>query len=314
MPDLRVMAIVLVAAVALGGCVSSVVVSQSTGLADAGIAYAEAARQVLPLTNERYQDWLSDSLLEELPGKTPCTGDELIGESPMSPECEELIRDFDATQEKQVQLAKDIAELDAQARALSTYFQSLKQLAEYDSATGAANAASRAIDRINGLSDELESKANIGAAQRDAWSGLAGLVGDSIKAARLRERLKADAAAIGRAIDIQDGVLATSTALLRSLDEADRRENFLRNVRTPYLTGTIGNDKSWRAARHASLTPSPVVTQLASLESASEQLRDVWEDILTGSKDPQSAERVFNDLSRALDALNAVRRANDDIE
>lgn len=304
------MALAAFAITALAGCASSAVVSQATSLADAGIAYGAAAQEVIPLARDRYLDWQSDSLLEELQDRTHCTAEEVAGEASRSPDCEALRTDFEETQATQVKLVELFAELSAHADALGRYFQSLKVLAEYDSATTAANAAGRAIDRINGLSDTLEGSANVSTEQKNAWTALIGLVGDSIKAAKLRERLKADADDIGRAIDIQDGVLEANSALLGGLDEAARREAFIENVQTPYLTGSVDDATRWRTARRASMFPGPVIAQLKSLESASEQLRDVWEDILAGRGSSEAAQRVFEDIARALEVVNAVREAN----
>ena len=298
----------LLAALALTGCAASAVVSESANLADAGIAYSQAAQDILPLTRERYLEWQSDSLLEERLGLDPCTEEQIDAEAPPG-DCKDLITKFDTAQNTQKQLAQHFTDLANHARALQSYFQSLKTLTDYDSATSASNAAGRAIDRINGLSNSLEATANIEPAQREAWAGLAGLVGDTVKAARLKARLKADAAAIGRALDIQDGVLEACAGLLGGLDEAAREEEFQAAVRTPYVTDSISSTSGWKAARVASLTPTPEIEELNHLRSAGAQLRDVWDDILSGSGNPAAAQRVFEDLSRAIDVLNAVRRA-----
>jgi len=291
------------------GCAPSAFVSQASSLADAGIAYGAAAEEIIPLTRDRYLDWNSESLLDELLDRTHCTAEEVDGESSQSPDCEALATEFAKTQEDHATLVNQLASLSNQAQALGRYFQNLKALAEYDSATGAANAAGRAMDRINGLSDALEGRAGITPEQKSAWSKLAGLVGDSIKAAKLRERLRADAGDIGRAIDVQDGMLAATAAVLKGLDAAAREESFIKDVQRPYLTGFIENNARWIAARRTALFPGPAIEQLSSLESASEQLRDVWEDILTGGGSPAAAQRVFEDISRALDAVHAVRLA-----
>jgi hypothetical protein len=96
---------------------------------------------------------------------------------------------------------------------------------------------------------------------------------------------------------------------LKGLDAAAREEAFIQDVQTPYLTGSIDNNARWIVARRAALFPGPEIDQLSSLESASEQLRDVWEEILTGGGSPAAAQRVFEDISRALDAVHAVRLA-----
>jgi hypothetical protein len=298
----------LVTAAAFNGCAATAVVSESANLADAGIAYGQAAQDILPLTRERYLDWQSDSLLEERLGLDPCT-EEQVDANEQPEDCQALIKKFDGAQETQKTLAQNFTDLADHARALQSYFQSLKTLTDYDSATSAANAAGRAIDRINGLSNSLEGAANIKPEQREAWAGLMGLIGDAVKAAKLRARLQADAATIGRALDIQDGVLETCAGLLGGLDAAAREEEFQADVRTPYVTNSISDGRSWKAARVASLTPTPEIEELKHLKSASAQLRDVWEDILSGSGSPAAAQRVFEDLSRAIDVLNAVRRA-----
>lgn len=301
--------VIAVAIVGLGGCASSVTVKQSGQLADAGIAYGSAAQEVLGLTRDRYLDWESSSLLEELPDRPGCKPAELVGEQTPSADCESLITDFTQQTDNDQKLVDQFAQLDEHAEALSRYFQALKTLANFDAATSADNAADRLIDRINGLSDKLEGKAAITPAQKEAWSKLAGLVGNAIKAHHLKERLTKDAAAIGRAIDVQDGVLAASEAVLKGMDDAAREEAFLENVRTPYLTHTVSDPRAWRQARYNALFPGPEIAQLRALRGASQSLHDVWADILSGSGSAESAAAVFDDIAKALKIIDDVRRA-----
>jgi hypothetical protein len=141
---------------------------------------------------------------------------------------------------------------------------------------------------------------------------LAGLVGDSIKAAHLRERLRNDAATIGRAIDIQSGVLDANAALLTSMDQADREVQFTTNVRNPYLTGAaLSNPASWRTNRRLALLPGPEIQQLQTLRSASKSLKGVWEDILSGNGSPESARQVFDDIANALKLIDEARKARE---
>ncbi len=309
---MRIRAVVMVMSlVALGGCASSVTVKQSTQLADAGIAYGQAAQDVLTLARDRYIDWESNSLIEEVRDRPACTAQEVAGEQTPSTDCAALIEDFTQQTDNDKKLVEQYAGLIDHADALGRYFQALKTLATYDAASGAESAADRLIDRINGLSDKLEGKAAITAAQKDAWGKLAGLVGNAIKAERLRARLRADAAPIGRAIDVQDGVLASNAAVLEGMDAAAREEAFLENVRKPYLTNSIGSASAWRQARYAALFPGPEITQLQALRSASESLRDVWRDILSGTGSVESAAAVFDDIARALKVIDQVRRAQD---
>ena len=203
-----------------------------------------------------------------------------------------------------------MAVLQSHAEALSRYFAQLKALADYDSNAAASGAAGRLIDRINGLSAALEPDAGLSEAQKAAWSTMAGLVGDAIKAARLRARLEADADDIARAIDVQDGVLKASLATISALDRAQRELVFQRDVRAPYLRGDVSDAAQWQATLHSSLLPGPAVAPIETLQSASAGLHAVWEGILTGQGTPESAQAVFDDIAATLKAIDDIHRAN----
>lgn len=291
-------------------CASTTTVKQAGSLADAGIAYGGAAQEVIALTRDRYFDWQSASLLEEIADRAHCTKAEVAGEGTMSTACAELIAEFDDENVSNQELVSQFADLSDHARALGQYFQALKTLAVYDSAGSAESAAGRLVDRINGLSNKLEEKAAITPAQKTTWGKLAGLVGDAVKASRIKSRLEADAASIGRAIDIQSGVLQANLAVLEGLDNAARLEAYEENVRAPYLVGAITDPARWRAQRREMLSPGPEIAQVKALRAASEALQEVWADILSGSGNPQSAAQVFEDIARTIKIIDDVRRAH----
>jgi hypothetical protein len=297
----------------LCACASTRTVKQSEQLADAGVAYGAAAKDVIELTRDRYLDWHSEAILAELPGpEASCKPKEIVGEQEPSAECADLMKDFEETTKKDQEFVDQLSGLSAHADTLGRYFQSLKSLATYDAKGNAATATEGLLSNINALSDKLESDAKITDSQRTAWGKLAGLVGDSIKAAHLRERLRNDAATIGRAIDIQSGVLDANAALLTGMDQADREVQFTTNVRNPYLTGAaLLNPDSWRTNRRLALLPGPEIQQLQTLRSASTSLKGVWEDILSGKGSPESARQVFDDIANALKLINDARKARE---
>ena len=297
----------------LCACASTGTVKQSEQLADAGVAYGAAAQEVIELTRDRYLDWHSDAILAELSGPDgSCKPNEIVGEQEPSAECVELMEDFKATTEKDKELVEQFSDLSAQADALGRYFQGLKSLATYDVNGEVATATEGLLTNINALSDKLETGAKITDAQRTAWGKLAGLVGDSIKAAHLRKRLRKDAATIGRAIDIQGGVLDANAALLAGIDQAAREEHFITDVRNPYLTGAaLSNPAAWRTDRRLALLPAPEIQQLQTLRSASASLKGVWEDILSGRGSPEAAQQVFDDIAHALKLISEVRKAQE---
>jgi hypothetical protein len=294
----------------VSGCASRGTVSQSSRLADAGIAYGAAAAEVVPLTRDRYLAWSSASLVDESQDVVHCTAAELAGETALSAACTELSDEFDAAYASYAGFVDSMAALQSHALALSGYFRELKALADYDSNAAAAGAAGRLIERINGLSAVLEPEAGLSDAQKSAWSKMAGLVGDAIKAQRLRARLQADAHDIARAIDIQDGVLEASIAVIAALDRAQRELAYQRDVRAAYLRGEIKDVAKWQAALRGTLLPGPVVAPLQALQKASEGLQSVWNDLLTGQGSAASAQDVLEDTASALKAIDDVRRAN----
>lgn len=296
-------------AITLCACASTATVKQSEQLANAGVAYGAAAHTVIELTRDRYLDWHSDAMLAELSDPTTaCTSRQISGEDTPSAACDQLMGDFKKTSEKDKQLVEQFSDLSAQADALGRYFQALKSLATYDAKGEVATAADGILTRLNALSDKLEGEARLSDAQKSAWGQLAGLVGDSIKAAHLRERLRKDAASIGRAIDIQSGVLEANAGLLAGMDTAAREELFIMKVENPYLTyEALSNPAAWRANRRLALLPTPEIQQLQTLRSASVSLKSVWEDILSGRGSPEAAQQVFDDIANALKLIGEAR-------
>lgn len=292
------------------GCASRGTVSQASKLAEAGIAYGAASAEVIPLTRDRYLAWSTESLIEESQDLAHCTTSEVMDEAGRSRACQDAMSDFDQTYRQYRVFVDRMFALQAHAEALSRYFGQLKALADYDSNSAAAGAAGRLIDRINDLSAVLEPDAKLSDAQKDAWSAMAGLVGDAIKAARLRARLEADADDIARAIDIQDGVLKASKATIEAIDIAERELVFQRDVRASYLSGEVEDTAAWQASLRASLLPGPAIAPLQALETASSGLQDVWRAILTGQGTLESAQMVLDDIAASLKAIDDIRRAN----
>lgn len=295
----------------LCACASTNTVKQAEQLAEAGIAYGAVAEDVIVLTRDRYLDWHSDAILAELSDSDEmCKPAEIVGEQVQSNACAALIGDFEETTKKDQDFVDDLSTLGQQAKALGRYFQALKSLATYDANGEVATATEGLLANINQLSDKLEIKAGISDQQKAAWGKLAGLVGDSVKASYLRKRLREDAATIGRAIDIQSGVLDANAALLFGMDDAQRSIAFTKNVKYPYLTGTaISDPASWRTHRRLALLPGPAIEQLQTLRSASTSLKNVWEDILSGRGSPESAGQLFDDVAKALKLIGEARKA-----
>lgn len=294
----------------ISGCASTTTVRQANSLADAGIAYGTASQEVIALTRDRYVDWQSTSLMEEIIDREHCTTEEIAGGTTPSDDCEQLIRHFDLSHQNSKELYEQFSNLSDHARLLGQYFHALKTLATYDSAANSGAAAGRLVDRINALGGKLEEKVQISPAQRTGWANLAGLVGDTVKASIIRDRLKADAESIGRAIDIQSAVLEANLAVLSNLDRAKRLKAFEQGVRVPYLTGSVTDGPRWISRRRQLLAPGPEIAQVKALQSASKSLQEVWTEILSGNGNPQAATEVLDEISRALRIVDEVRRAN----
>lgn len=298
----------------LCACASTNTVKQSAQLAEAGIAYGTAAENVIELTRDRYLDWHSDAILAELSADDEiCKPEEIVGEPERSDACEALMKDFEEATAKDQTFVDNLSGLSHQASALGRYFQALKSLATYDANGELATATGGLLTNIDALSDKLEAEAGISDQQRTAWGKLAGLVGDSVKASHLRKRLREDAAIIGRAIDIQGGVLNANAATLVAMDDAQRSEAFTKNVKNPYLTGSaLSNPTSWRTHRRLALLPGPAIEQLQALRSASTSLKSVWEDILSARGSPESARQLFDDIANALKLIGEAKAQEED--
>lgn len=294
------------------GCASTTV-RQSAALADAGIAYGMAGKEVVGVTRDRYLDWKSIALAAELTTEPLCKPEEVAREAGRSATCKQAMEAFEAETKKDQDFVDQLAILAAHADALGRYFSALKKMAAYGAKGGATDATKILIDRINALNPRIQSDAKITDDQRAAWSNLAGLVGDSIKSGMLRETLRRDAEVIGQAIDLQGDALAFHVSTLEGIDKGNRAYDYARNVKVAYLTSTASSDtNAWIARRRAAILPAPEVAQLQKLKLASESLKLVWSGILEGRADLHAAEEVLMDVAGALKTLDDARRANAD--
>jgi len=300
-------------AILLAGCASTTTVRQADALADAGIVYGAAGGEVIAVTRDRYLDWKALALIEELPATPLCTPRELASADGRSAGCTEAMSEMQEDWDADRRFVADLDVLAAHADALRRYFGALKAMAAYDARGSASTATAQLIERIDALNAQLESNAPIGEDKKKAWAALAGLVGDTIKSRHLRDALRRDAAAIGKAIDLQSQALAFHAMTLDGIDQNARAFEYERNIKGAYLTGTAAaNPDAWIARRRAALMPAPEVVQLQKLRAASESLKTVWNDILQGRTDPQAAQEVLADAAAALKILNDIRKAHAD--
>jgi hypothetical protein len=294
----------------LGGCATPVTVQRAQDLSAAGIAYGNAASQLMDQTRDRYIDYNSDELLAEIDGINPCTGDELIDESSASPDCRDTISSFDDSQQRVGQTASLMTQLGVQAQAMSAYFGALQDLADDGAGAAVEASASRLATQLNGLNTALGGAAILTDAQKAAYSGLAGFAADAYKAGVLKRVLSRDAQTISLAIELQDRVIETNISVLKAIGAAEDEEDYLANVRHPYLLGEPGDASNWKARRKELLLRQNVVSQLESLRVASQRLRGIWDDILHNRSTLAETQLLLDDLAKALDLIAAARDAN----
>jgi hypothetical protein len=294
-------------ALVLGACATGTTVKQAGSLAAAGVAYGEAAKDVLDVTRERYIDWKSASLLLAHEDGDLCTPSEIAETVPISAQCDSAQKAFDNEMKGDATFIENIATLSAHAEALRKYFVALRAMVDYDAGAAASASMDRLVDQVGNLNQALGEKNEISADRKDAVGKLAALAANSIKASALRDRLHADAETIGLAIEIQDSVLESSAVLLKGLDSAARERELIEHVREPYLTNAIPDNVAWAQARRSALVPGPEIEAITKLAAASKDLADVWENIVSDKQDMSSVVEVLTQISAALDALNDLK-------
>ncbi len=300
----------LICLAALGGCATPVTVQRAQNLSDAGIAYGNAASQLMDQTRDRYIDYNSDELLAEIDGLNPCTDDELLDEDSASEDCKETISSFDDSQKRVGATANLMTQLGVQAQAMSAYFGALQSLADEGSGAAVEASASRLSTQINGLNTALGGEAILTDAQKSAYSALAGYAADAYKAGVLKRVMARDAQTITLAIELQDRVVETNISVLKAIGAAEDEEDYLTQVRRPYLLGAPGDASNWKSQRKQLLLRQSVVSQLESLRVASQRLRGIWDDILHNRSTLAETQMLLDDIAKALDLISAARDAN----
>lgn len=300
----------LACAIALSGCAAPLTVQRSQNLAGAGIAYGNAASQLMDQTRDRYIDYNSAELLAEIDGLNPCSGDELTEEDSASEDCKESITAFDDSQQRVGETARLMTQLGVQAQAMSAYFGALQDLANEGAGAAVEASASRLATQLNGLNTALGGETILSDAQKVAYSGLAGYAADAYKAGVLKKILSRDAQTISLAIELQDRVIETNISVLKAIGAAEDEEDYLANVRRPYLLGEPGDASNWKARRKELLLRQNVVSQLESLRVASQRLRGIWDDILHNRSTLAETQLLLDDLAKALHLIAAARDAN----
>jgi len=203
----------------------------------------------------------------------------------------------------------------SQIHAVKAYFVALQDLANGSPAEQIEASVKTLGERVNGLSTALEggasaAKSKLSPAKIDAIAGLAGKVAEQVHGAKLASALRRDAPIIGKALALQERVLAAAGDDIRHELNQINNVFFIDQVERPYLLGTPGSswpDDRRRYLKARALNETQAV--VASATVAAGQMQAVWERILAGSFSASEINVVLRETEDLLDAVAAFKAA-----
>ena len=296
--------------VLLGGCSSTAVIKEATTFSNAGIQYADSVSQLIDYVRDTTINRDSDDLLQlaSLIAKAQ-QGEGAITADVARQRLQKYFTDHDTAL---APVVKQMVGLKGQTLILRNYFVNLQALAQFDAAGGTEQAVRSLSEQINGLNKAITGTQGslISPQEQTAIASLAGLVGKSIQAGKIREAFERDASIIGKQLLLQQKLLKIMGDMLNATYEEQARKAYLKDVQRPYMNASIGSDNSWKQARLAGFNATFLSEQLRVASSAAQNMQSVWRGIVSGEGDPQAIQSMLADISGFLSAIDAVKTAS----
>ena len=289
-------------ALLLQGC-ASVAVDRGKDVSAAAIAYADATVAVIDVAIDAAIDADSDAQAVIAP-KRPVAETDL---AQRAVDLEQLDAGLAAAVLRYTALKTSI-------RSTRAYFVALQALADGSPADADAIAVQAAAKRVDSLSAALAGANGtppLSATQVKAIGGLTRAVVTQVHGAVLEAALTRDAPVIGRALQLQQAVLALAGDDIRAhLAEAGDRFYAL-HVRGPYQRGALGSP--WPADRRIYLKVRALNIDDAALgaaAAAAERMQVVWAGILAGTYSARDVAATLQGVQDLLDAVQALKLAD----
>src|SRR5581483_11226531 len=303
---LRAVALSACLAASLAACSPTLTIKRTQTLADAGTSYVQALQALVTQDRDQYVDVDSGALLARMHA--------LPALERTDPQAVEQRRRA-SVRKSDARLAPVIEQYDRLLQQLAleqNYFQALQALAD-DDTNGAASDAlasiSGAINDVNGLLAKNASPP-ISDAEKSALSGLAGQVGNFVKARKLAEALHRDAETISEALAWNDSLVASLASDLKAMSDTARDAAYTKTVVDPYADGTVADASAWTAARRTYLTAALDQDVAAEAKAASQKLRIAWEAALSNKLDSATVQAALADVQSLASSLQAIRQAH----
>lgn len=285
----------LLGSVLLTGC-AGVGVQRAKDVSSAGIAYTQATAAVIDVAVDASIDFDSNSLLQTARAQPA--------------ERTAQLAERDAPLVRSTLL---YSRLKRSVNVTQAYFAALQQLADGSTAEATETAVKSLADRLNGVNQAIDSTGSGGAListeKRDAIGGLAKVVAKQIHGAKLAAALERDAPTIGRALALQNKVLATAADDIRNNLNSEAVRGYRDRVQRPFAAGTTERT-GWIEERKAFLKIQALgQTQeaLNSAQAAAAQMEMVWARILSGEYSAKELTAMLKDTEDLLAAANALK-------
>lgn len=277
-------------AVLLSSCVTTQSIQQGKDLSSSGIAYTNAVENLLVITTDKVIDFDSAELIKSRRGGNPR---------------EKVIE----KNKYLIDVIKEINRFRTQTKLLKTYFINLQALADSpfkNDAGGAVRSLSESISDLN----QKRGKNGLTESQNAQIGALAGIVANTIHAAKIKNALKRDAEIISVYLALQEKQLMNITDILKDRFKADHGLFVNKEVIVPYADISKVLPFDWSEKRKKWIKSKSVNEYLEAANKAAKHLSGIWFDILQGKSDANSISVLISDLNEFITTIQALENAN----
>jgi hypothetical protein len=268
------------------GCAST---KQFTGFAQAGTTYANAVDKLLLVAGKTGVDATSWRLLQD---------------DAMKNQDLESYKRLSSTDKERLAI---ISRLRAHGRLLKRYFSLLNELATSDSPERAHQAMGDVVDGINSLGKQL--RGNELVSNKDAFAAVTKLAIGS----RIRSILRDEFEKHKDTIRVE---LNTQEQLLKALADAIQHDLTITNeirekrlVIDPLIAKEpVSRPQEWVGDRLAVLTSEAKVEELSTAGDAARELREAFEELVSGRLDLERVNILLSDLESILAVAETINR------
>jgi hypothetical protein len=290
------------AALLAWGCASTNV-ERAKDLSSAGVQYARATAAVVDVAIDASID--ADSAAQVRSKPRPSN---LLPPEESRKRLERLDSDL-------VDSVAYYGKLRASIGTLEAYFQALQALADGSQADATQAAVSTLADRVNTLNDVLAGggagvRPVLSEGQKNALAALGKQVAKQVHGAVVGRALERDAPIIGRAILLQEKILAAAESDIADKIAEENNRFYVDRVLTPYQRATI--DAGWIDDRRTYIKVKAMgktIEAVTSAQAAARQMEATWQKILSGEYSAAEMAAILRETDELLAAVVALKAA-----